>query len=690
MANLRRPIASLLNGVSQQAPSLRHPSQCEAQVNGYSSLAEGLLKRPAMAYIKNLTATIHTSAYISVMNWSATEQFVMVVISGDLFVYDMDGVAQTVNFPSGKAYLTGVTATNTSSVTVEDITYIANGSVQVLKTAATAGGTYLGKKQNFAALPGGATPGDTYLIVGDGEVHAQGHYMQWNATGTAWEEVANPGSLTTLNAATMPHKLVYNSGTGQFTFDIETWDVREAGDVVTVPDPSFINRYITDVFFHRNRLGFLAGEYCTLSQSGPHYQNFFGQTATATLDNDRIDLRSANVKVSKLKHAVPFNRQLAVYSDSSQFILSTAIGQLLTPSTGSLDVSTNYAANSTAKPVTAGNSVYFPSEDTEYSSIREYKVSADSEIVNVAENITHHLPRYIPTDIYKMAISPDDDMVFMLSSATGHRNRIYLYKFFESEGENLQTSWSYWEIDSNSTILNIEVLDSKLYIVYTRTDGTHLSRFNLTDDPSVADLGFTCLLDSRVYAVAGTYSAATNKTTWVLPYDASAMSLQVIKGGGFSGGVGARVQGIDQPTATTVTAIGDISADRVHIGTAYEFRYTFSEQFVRQSSDNTDGSPILNGNLHLRNMAIRYNNTGYIRAEVTPRSGSGTYSYLFTGRTIGASLIIGTPNIGTGTFKFPVSAKSQNVNIDIVNDTHMPSALMGAEWSGNFTTKRGT
>ena len=46
MSLLNIPIPNLLNGVSQQPANLRFPTQCEIQENAYSSIVEGMGKRP--------------------------------------------------------------------------------------------------------------------------------------------------------------------------------------------------------------------------------------------------------------------------------------------------------------------------------------------------------------------------------------------------------------------------------------------------------------------------------------------------------------------------------------------------------------------------------------------------------------------------------------------------------------------
>ena len=51
---LSSSIPNLINGVSQQPPALRLPSQASEQTNGLSSVVNGLSKRPNTHFIKRL------------------------------------------------------------------------------------------------------------------------------------------------------------------------------------------------------------------------------------------------------------------------------------------------------------------------------------------------------------------------------------------------------------------------------------------------------------------------------------------------------------------------------------------------------------------------------------------------------------------------------------------------------------
>lgn len=130
MSAVTGTIPNLLNGVSSQAVALRLPTQGEEQLNGYSTLTRGLIKRPPTKVLKNLGAISGaTTAYVHTITRDAAERYIVVITNGDLRVFDLDGNEKTVSFPDGKAYLSsgGINAVNGfSAVSVADYTFIAN------------------------------------------------------------------------------------------------------------------------------------------------------------------------------------------------------------------------------------------------------------------------------------------------------------------------------------------------------------------------------------------------------------------------------------------------------------------------------------------------------------------------------------------------------------------------------------
>lgn len=535
---------------------------------------------------------------------------------------------------------------------------------------------FKGSKQKFSDLPTTAqAAGDMWKIAGDPTQQNSRYYVMWDATNLVWIECADPTIAVAFDPATMPHKLVREAD-GTFTFSEVSWERRKVGDNVSNPLPSFVGRTISDVVFYRNRLGFLSDESLILSRSG-NYFNFWGETATAVLDSDPIDVTAAHTKVSILNWAIAFNKALLLFSGQTQFQLAS--GDVLTPKTAKLETVSEFESSAKARPTAAGQNVFFTLDKGTYSTMREYFVDTDS-YTNDAADITAHVPKYLPGGIYKLAASSSDDILVALSRT--QRNVIYVYKFYWGATEKLQSAWVKWVWPEGDNILNADLLTSTLSLTIQRSDGVYLEKINLEQGAVDAELGYKVHLDRRTTST-GSYNPTTNRTTWTLPYSDTS-ELSVVLGGSFSN-AGAKVE-VTRPTPTTVEAKGNYSSGLVYIGKPYTKRYRFSEQFLKDANN----LAILQGRLQLRRMTVDYSNSGYFRAEVTPK-GRQTYKYPFTGKRIGSSgFILGKTNIENGQFSFPVSAQSTGVTIDLVNDSHLPSFFQSAEWFATFSSKTRT
>ena len=126
---LSSSIPNLINGVSQQPPALRLPSQAETQINGLSSVVNGLSKRPNSEFIKRLgNANEFDNCFIHTMQRDSNEFYIVVISTTAIRVFDKTGVERTVS--GSAAYLSGLTspATELAATTVNDFTFILNKS----------------------------------------------------------------------------------------------------------------------------------------------------------------------------------------------------------------------------------------------------------------------------------------------------------------------------------------------------------------------------------------------------------------------------------------------------------------------------------------------------------------------------------------------------------------------------------
>ena len=96
MPLISRTIPNLVQGISQQPEILRLNSQATSQVNGFSSVVEGLKKRPPTNYVAKLTSSSLSNAYIHTINRDSSERYIVVITNGALSVYDIAGTAKTV------------------------------------------------------------------------------------------------------------------------------------------------------------------------------------------------------------------------------------------------------------------------------------------------------------------------------------------------------------------------------------------------------------------------------------------------------------------------------------------------------------------------------------------------------------------------------------------------------------------
>ena len=92
------------------------------------------------------------------------------------------------------------------------------------------------------------------------------------------------------------------------TYTLPKWGERTVGDLVSAPDPSFIGNKINNVFFFRNRLGFLAGDNVILSRVSEFF-NFFPETVISVLDSEPIDVAASHTKVAILKKCSNYGRK---------------------------------------------------------------------------------------------------------------------------------------------------------------------------------------------------------------------------------------------------------------------------------------------------------------------------------------------------------------------------------------------
>ena len=344
--------------------------------------------------------------------------------------------------------------------------------------------------KSFTSLPNQCEEGFRLKVSGDNQQEEDDFYVVYRgaAGGGAWKETHKDGIQHEMAPETLPYTLkqksvdLNGSPVLSFTFGVgsdnvgKTWADRLVGDESTNPFPSFVGKTISDIFFHRNRLGMLSGENVIFSEAGSYF-NFFRTTVRTLLDQDVIDVAVSQNEVSELKAALPIQDALLLFTELNQFTITSS--QLLTPAEVTIDQSTKFECDLGAAPVSAGNSAFFATKGGNYAGVREYYTEGDTEIKD-ATLVTSHVPEYLKGSMRKMVASTNENMLVCLT--TDNLKEAYIYKWYNQGNQRVQSAWSKWVFDTD--VVDISFNNSNLYITFG--DGRFETMAVRTDAPDVS------------------------------------------------------------------------------------------------------------------------------------------------------------------------------------------------------------
>ena len=492
----------------------------------------------------------------------------------------------------------------------------------------------------------------------------------------------------------------YSYGIAANQYTLPKWGERTVGDLDSAPSPSFIGSKINNVFFFRNRLGFLADDNVVLSRSAEFF-NFFPETVLSVIDSEPIDVAASHTKVAILRTAVTIEQELVLFSDQTQFVLTSSTDNL-TPRTANVVVVTEFESDDDAQPVGAGSSIYYLSKRGSFANVREYVYQRDL-VIRESSNITVHVPRLIPSNLFKFAVSTSADVLVCIG--TDEPNKLYINRWlYGQQYQKILNSWSTFTINPNRSIKNVDFIGSDLFLVIEEASGTTLEKIPFENNFTEPNADFEYRLDHKVTeattGVSVAYNASSNISTFTVPYRLRA-SMNIV--GRFLGSGETSTFVNAQGTTTTlkpgqivsttnttdgststITATGDYRNSKFIIGEPYEMHYRFSQQRLTESQGGRNSGEIISGRLQLHHFYIKFEDTGFFKVEVTPEL-RDTSTHNFTGVLLGTgSSTIGTVNLESGSFKVPVMSRADRVNIDVKNNTFLPTTLASAEYEAMF------
>lgn len=585
-----------------------------------------------------------------------------------------------------------VSALNTASANAVYTYSASNGVIHIKKTDNSdfgitvtdeTGGNAYSIKESVSALadlPQEAYVGFKVKIDGDpNSTDDNPYYVQFTSVETGitsgfhqgqWEETTADGIEVDLESASMPHKIVSNGSV--FEFGPITWVNRLIGDDNSNAYPTFINSTIDDLFFFNNRLGFLSRENAIFSVDGDFF-NFFRESAIDLLDTDRIDITvgGSAEDVVFLRHAIPKEGELLIFSDNLEFVVSSE--GAFTPAQVSATLVGRVQADSDVKPVALGSSFYFPFTRGNFVGINEYFRVDEFQPFKAVE-ITEHVPNYLKGDVRWITGSSQQNTVMV--GADDDLKSVFVYNFLDRDNQRLQSAWHKFTFKGDVRFAFFD--GPTMYIVTTYSNNiTELHKLGLEHGRRDGSLAFSVMMDRRIdesKIVSSSYDVNQDDTILTLPYTPSG-TIQVAMRE-----TGEVLNNVSFDGSMVTIGGGDFTSSNLYIGEQYVAKYEPTRPYVRAGEPPT---VVRNVTFYVSHLVVDYDDTAIFGVSVS-NEGSDTYTYEFDSRdfTDPSVLVGGVPALKDGSFVVPVFDNSKYISVTLSNSSPLPCNFTGLTWMG--------
>jgi hypothetical protein len=592
--------------------------------------------------------------------------------------------------------MSGITATQ-----VGPGIYISGTSAFTITTAGSSSeeGLFAFQEQiNLASrLPNQCENGYIVRVTNSDDVNADDVYVEFKTSNNAsrgpgvWEETIGPGLKFEIDETTMPHQLVRQAN-GVFKYEPVDYTNRLVGDDTTNPIPSFIGKKINNMFFYRNRLGFLSNEAVIMSRAGDYF-NFFANSSQVVAADDPIDLQATSVRPVSLNYTLSSSVGLLVFGPNEQFLLSTD-ADVLSPTTTKINTISTFECDSSVDAVAVGTAQAFISKSNLYSKLF-VMLNIQKEAAASIDEATQNVPEYVPSDIDTMVSSPAMSIISLGKSGS---DTVYQHRFF-IQGDNRVQTWYKWKLTGD---LRLQFFDKTTYYAVTSSgSNVYLTSYDLTQ---ASESGYLTLptgektdvcLDMFNINPYRSYSSSTKKTTVTLPFDhITGKKLAVVAIGTYIGDAISATSEAEGSvfyfedadiSSNQVTLDGDYRGRDLVIGYVYDMQvelptlYATETQGQRSIADNT-------ADLILHRIKVS-----------TGLSGPVTYKVDITGRdswsnvvnvTLPNTYVLNNVNLSaSATHDVPIYQRNENLTIKIIGDTPFPISLLNIVWEGNYNRR---
>lgn len=488
-----------------------------------------------------------------------------------------------------------------------------------------------------------------------------------------WEECEAPDQPTAFNNTTMPHVLVHDMINDTWVFRPVEWEQRKVGDDESAPFPSFVNKPITTAFVYRNRIGFVAGDSVSMSAAGD-LERFFPQTVQTLTDADPIDMNVAVDDYSDILATVTVQDNLLFWSKKRQYTLTTP--DTLSPKTAAILPTTAYACLPDAGLPVIGARVYFVDTDNENDQLYEYTIN-NTTATKEGICITAHVPDLIPHENpIIVTASQTSSVIALFSSKTP--NTIWLYQFYLSGDQKLQSAWSRQVIDG--TVTNMGFRESELWVELMHNGQRMICTMDFMVKRSRDTQNYTPSLDFFLDL------SDEEEDEYILNFSPRKSNFIVLA-------KNAKNEYVPLKPSRWKLEGNRLTLDEampVYVGEKFERYFEFSEIWSTTSNSNDTQLSLASGRVQLQRWKLNFTATGTFTVEVRNKVYDETTPYLSQQQFKLGSGIIGSPVIRSGEFVVPCRGRNDEIAVAIRTNDWLPQTFLSANVYLNYTKHRRT
>ncbi len=476
-----------------------------------------------------------------------------------------------------------------------------------------------------------------------------------------WVQSRSPNESHELDQNRMPRICEFD-GT---TFFIKTGEFKDrlVGDNDSVKLPEFINKGIKAIAYFQKRLVFAVGNTVVMSETDDP-KNFFRESALQLLATDPVSIASSATNVDVIDQILSHNKDLLLIASNGQFKIDG--DRPVTPQTVSMTLTTSYECISDIKPVSIGNSVFFPIDYGDSVGIKEFTGERETD-QDKADSITQHVIGYINGGIRDLASNSNLNMLAVVPKEIG--NVLYVYEFKRNfKGDLLQEAWTKWELNEDSFILEVNFIRDKMILLVDDDNRLVTKEIDMYGDNP--DAPTEIYLDNRLVL-------DTDGSTVTIPEEYNTNGMVIVAGNE----TGYELNQIPYTlNGTTISLDNPVSAGKLFLGIPYKSSYIPTRPFRYEE----DGSVITDDRLRVSKFKLSLVESNEVHMKVTSAYYDeviNTFNSRYTG---GINNLVGTIPLHTGDVSFAFNQDANLATAEFYCDNWLGCNIVDISWEGQY------